>query len=104
MAQQLHTQARKLPAVLGVEFFMALASQLGPVSNLYKALNPAPVNTAVLEAAVPGEQLVEAFMADVLPPYTATNLTAVIDAYNMILDNLSPGQTKPVIVLGACVA
>ncbi|KAL4539035.1 hypothetical protein Ndes2437A_g02014 [Nannochloris sp. 'desiccata'] len=38
-------------------------------------------------------------MADVFPKYTATNLTAVIDAYDKILDNLPPGQTKPVIVI-----
>ena len=101
LAQQLHKQARKLPNVLGMRCLKVLASQLGPVSKLYKALNQAPANTAVLEAAVPGEQLVDAFMADFLPPYTATNLTAVIDGYNMILDNLSPGQTKPVIVIGA---
>ncbi|KAG7668858.1 hypothetical protein KSW81_003872 [Nannochloris sp. 'desiccata'] len=50
-------------------------------------------------AAVPGEKLVNAFMADVFPPYTATNLTAIIDAYNTILNNLPPGQTKPVIVI-----
>ncbi|KAG7673557.1 hypothetical protein KSW81_006758 [Nannochloris sp. 'desiccata'] len=50
-------------------------------------------------AAVPGEKLVDAFMADVFPPYTATNLAAIIDAYNTTLDNLSPGQRKPVIVI-----
>ncbi|KAH7622167.1 hypothetical protein NADE_004757 [Nannochloris sp. 'desiccata'] len=50
-------------------------------------------------AAVPGEKLVDAFMADVFPPYTATNLAAIIDAYNTTLDNLPPGQRKPVIVI-----
>ncbi|KAG7668855.1 hypothetical protein KSW81_003872 [Nannochloris sp. 'desiccata'] len=99
MAQQLHKQARKLPEVVGMQFLSALASQLGPVSKLYALFNSESDNTAILEAAVPGEKLVNAFMADVFPPYTATNLTAIIDAYNTILNNLPPGQTKPVIVI-----
>ncbi|KAG7670933.1 hypothetical protein KSW81_004363 [Nannochloris sp. 'desiccata'] len=99
MAQQLHKQARKLPNVLGMQCLRALASQLGPVSKLYALFNSKFDNTAILEAAVPGEQLVDAFMADVFPPYTATNLTAIIDAYNTTLDNLPPGQRKPVIVI-----
>jgi hypothetical protein len=109
MAQQLHKQARKLPNVLGMECLKVLASQIGPLSNLYKTFYPKkPTEKAhpdgapsVLDAAPPMEKIVNAFMADVLPPYTATNLTAVIDAYNMILDNLPPGQTKPIIVIGA---
>ncbi|KAG7668342.1 hypothetical protein KSW81_002231 [Nannochloris sp. 'desiccata'] len=99
MAQQLHKQARKLPEVVGMQFLSALASQLGPVSKLYALFNSESDNTAILAAAVPGEKLVNAFMADVFPPYTATNLTAIIDAYNTILNNLPPGQTKPVIVI-----
>ena len=98
MAQQLHKQARKLPAIVGKQFFMVLASQLGPLSNLYKTFYPE--KTPIVDAAPSMEEIVEALMADVLPPYTATDLTAVIDAYNMILDNIPPGQTKPVIVIG----
>ncbi|KAG7673828.1 hypothetical protein KSW81_007017 [Nannochloris sp. 'desiccata'] len=99
MAQQLHKQARKLPAVVGMQFLMVLASQLGPLSNLYKLFYPDSDNTGAGAAATPMEKIVEAFMADVFPKYTATNLTAVIDAYDKILDNLPPGQTKPVIVI-----
>ena len=99
MAQQLHKQARKLPAIVGKQVFMVLASQLGPLSNLYKLFYPE--NTSAVAAATPMEKIVNAFMADVFPKDTATSLTAVIDSYNMILDNLPPGQTKPVIVIGA---
>jgi hypothetical protein len=101
MAQQLHKQARKLPEVVGIKLLMGLATQLGPVSNLYKLFYPDSANTAVVNAATPMEKIVTAFMADVFPKYTATNLTAVVDAYNMILDNLQHAQTKPVIVIGA---
>ncbi|KAG7674132.1 hypothetical protein KSW81_005971 [Nannochloris sp. 'desiccata'] len=99
MAQQLHKQARKLPNVLDMQCLKVLASQLGPLSNLYEVFYPKSDNTAILDAAPPMEKIANAFMADVLPPYTATNLTAVIDAYNMILHNLPPEQTKPIIVI-----
>lgn len=100
MAQQLHKQARKLPEVVGMKSLMALSTQLGPLSNLYKLFYPDSANNNVVDAAPLMEKIVNAFMADVFPPYAATDLTAVIDAYKMILDNLPPGQTKPVIVIG----
>jgi hypothetical protein len=94
MAQQLHKQACKLPNVLGMQCLRALATQLGPLSQLYKLLYPDSANTNVVKAATSMDNIVVAFMADVFPPYIATNLTAVIDAYNTILDNLPPGADK----------
>ena len=79
-----------------------IATTLGSASRLYKLFYPdSAEKNLVVKAAAPMEEIVNTFMADVFPSDATTDLTAVIDAYKMILDNLPPGQTKPVIVIGA---
>ena len=98
MAQQLHKQARKLPEVVGMKSLKTIATTLGSASQFYP---DSAEKNLVVKAAAPMEEIVNTFMADVFPSDATTDLTAVIDAYKMILDNLPPGQTKPVIVIGA---
>ena len=43
----------------------------------------------------------EAVFEEVFPDDKATDLKAVIDAYDLILENIPPGQKKPVVVIGA---
>ena len=97
MARQLHNQARKLPSVLGMKCIESIDSKLGPFSNLYKALRPiAGANDAIKAGSV-----TKAFMADLFPEESANNLPDVMDSYKLVLENIPPGQKKPVIVIGA---
>ncbi|KAH7617852.1 hypothetical protein NADE_000056 [Nannochloris sp. 'desiccata'] len=99
MARQLRNLARKLPSQLGMQFIRTAASRLGPLSNLYKVLFPPLDNTAPLDAAAPTEDILNAFFVDFFPEDKATDLMAVIDTYNFLLENIPPGQKKPIIVI-----
>ncbi|KAH7619102.1 hypothetical protein NADE_005949 [Nannochloris sp. 'desiccata'] len=71
MAKQLRNQARKLAAMLCMQFTNSIAA--------------------------PAEDILTAFMADFFPE--PTNLPAVINSYKVILDIMPPGQKKPIIVI-----
>ena len=101
MAMELRDQARKIPSMLDLQVIKFLASQIGPLSKVFKLLNPDKNNTAAVEAAASTEKLFNAFFEDFFPENKATNLKAVIDAYDFLLKKIPPGQKKPIIVIGA---
>lgn len=104
MARQLRNQARKIPALLGMEFINLLASHLGPYSNLYTVVTMAPATANAFQPDADETLAVivlNAFMGDLFPEDSAGNLAAVMDSYKLILENIPPGQKKPVIVIGA---
>ena len=101
MAIELRNQARKLPSMLDLQFIKLLASQMGSISKVYNLLNPNKNSPAAVEAAASTEKLFNAFFEDFFPENKATNLKAVIDAYDFLLKKIPPGQKKPIIVIGA---
>ncbi|KAG7667229.1 hypothetical protein KSW81_000964 [Nannochloris sp. 'desiccata'] len=93
MARQLRNLARKLPSRLGMQGMKTLASKLSSVSKLLA------LGDNVLDVAVPGEKVLNAFFEDFFPEDKATDLTAVIDTYDLLLENMPRGQKKPIIVI-----
>ena len=93
MARQLRNMARKLPSRLGMQATKTLASKLSSVSKLLA------LGDKFLDVSVPGEEVLNAFMADFFPEDKATDLTAVIDTYDLLLENMPRGQKKPIIVI-----
>ncbi|KAH7620539.1 hypothetical protein NADE_003156 [Nannochloris sp. 'desiccata'] len=93
MARQLRNLARKLPSRLGMQGMKTLASKLSSVSKLLA------LGDNVLDVAVPGEKVLNAFFEDFFPEDKANDLTAVIDTYDLLLENIPRGQNKPIIVI-----
>ena len=98
MAMELRNLARELPSQLDMEFIKLLASQLGPISKLYAMFYPE--QEEITTAATPTEAVIKAFFEEFFPDDKATDLKAVIDTYDFLLQNIPPGQMKPVIVIG----
>jgi hypothetical protein len=100
MAMALRNLARKLPSQLDMKFIKLLASQLDPLSKLYTMFY-ADQEEKITTAATSAEAVCKAVFEEIFPDDKATDLTAVIDAYDLLLQNMPPGQNKPVIVIGA---
>ena len=101
MAMELRDQARKIPSMLDLQVIKFLASQIGPLSKVFKLLNPDKNNTAAVEAAASTEKLFNAFFEDFFPEDKATDVRAVIRTYELLFTNIPTWQEKPVIVIGA---
>ena len=102
MATALRNLARKLPSQLDMTFIKLLASQLDPLSKLYTMLYPnTDQEKKITTAATSAEAVFKAVFEEFFPEDKATDLTAVINTYDLILQNIPPGQKKPVIVIGA---
>lgn len=93
MAKQLRNLARMLPSQWSTQAIKTVASKL---SNFAKLL---PLDDKSRNAAVQGEDILNAFMADLFPEGSATDLTSIIDSYDLLLENMPPGQYSPIIVI-----
>jgi hypothetical protein len=93
MARRLRNLGRQLPSVLGMRGIKAAASQLGTASKFLALGN------AALNVAVPGKDVLNAFMADFFPEDKATELSAVLNAYGLLLLNIPRSRKEPVIVI-----
>lgn len=101
MATELRNQARKLPSMLGLQFIKLLTSQLGPVAKLVQSVATFfGFSIKSGDGFVVTGQLMTAFYDLFLPISSSTNLAAVLDAYEHLLEKVPPGQQKPVIVVG----
>ena len=100
MAMELRDQARNLPSQLDMRVIKLLASQLDPLSKLYTMFY-ADKEKKITSAATSAEAVFKAFFEDFFPEDKATDLRAVIRTYEFLLQNIPPGEKKPVIVIGA---
>ncbi|KAG7667027.1 hypothetical protein KSW81_000773 [Nannochloris sp. 'desiccata'] len=98
MAMELRNLARKLPSQLDMKFIKLLASQLDPLSKLYTMFYP-DQEKQITTAATSTEAVFKAVFEEFFPVDKATDLKAVIDTYDFLLQNIPPGQKKPVIVI-----
>ena len=101
MAMELRDQARKIPSMLDLKLIKLLGSQIGSFPKVYKLLNPDKNSTAAVEAAASTENVIKAFFEDFFPEDKSTDLRAIIRTYELLLNNIPPGQKKPVVVIGA---
>ena len=101
MATELRNQASKLPSMLGLKFIKLLTSQLGPVAKLVQSVATfLGFSVKSGDGFVVTGQLMNAFYDLFLPMSSSTNLAAVLDAYEHLLEKVPPGQQKPIIVVG----
>ena len=101
MATELRNQAGKLPSILGLQFIKLLISQLGPVAKLVQSVATFfGFSVKSGDGFVLTGQLMTTFYDHFLPTSSSTNLAAVLDAYEHLLEKVPPGQQKPIIVVG----
>ena len=101
MATELRQEARKLPSMLGLQFIKLLISQLGPVAKLVQSVATFfGFSVKSGDGFVLTGQLMTTFYDHFLPTSSSTNLAAVLDAYEHLLEKVPPGQQKPIIVVG----
>ncbi|KAH7615674.1 hypothetical protein NADE_007528 [Nannochloris sp. 'desiccata'] len=98
MAMELRNLARNFPSQLDMKFIKLLASQLDPLSKLYTMFYP-DQKKQITTAATSTEAVFKAVFEEFFPDDKATDLKAVIDTYDFLLQNIPPGQKKPAIVI-----
>lgn len=95
MAQQLRKRARMLFSQMGIKSIKILVKTLKPAPNLVGLLAKA------MDTASPTGELLNACESEFFPEDTSKDLTAVINTYNLILDNTTFWKKEPIIVIGA---
>jgi hypothetical protein len=101
MAMELRDQARKLPSMLTFQGIKLLGSETDTASEVYKLLNPDKDSPAAKAVTALTPSLIKAFLKKYFPEDKSTDLKAVIRTYDLFQNKITPGQKKPIIIIGA---